>query len=38
MPQTRERRRAEPQEAAIVYAQPFPITVDPAGHALSFLA
>lgn len=38
MPQTRERRRAEPQEAETVYAQRFPTTADPAGQTLSFLA
>jgi hypothetical protein len=38
LPQTRERRRAEPQEATAVYAQPLPIAVDPAGHTLSLLA
>jgi hypothetical protein len=38
LPQTRERRRAEPQEAAGAYTQPFPIAGDPAGHTLSRLA
>jgi hypothetical protein len=37
MPQTRERRRAEPQEAAAVYARRFPIAADPAEHTRSFL-
>ena len=37
LPQTRERRRAEPQEAAAVYAQQLPIAADPAEHRLSFL-
>ena len=37
-PQTRERRRAEPQEAVGVYTQPLPIAGDPAGHTLSRLA
>lgn len=37
LPQTRERRRAEPQDAAAVYAQQLPVAPDPAEHTLSFL-